>query len=398
MPISPLALQRRHAELGRIRIGHKVDIGNGRSRPAKLDRFRFTSPQERLIRDIAALYGGEAKKWSNGSKDEWEVYTEARSIPVIAVKGGMSQWMETWSGGGCIHRCEGVDGGRSVIDDSVCDPEQWVQSGKTRLYPHRDAKPTTRLSVMLRDVESLGVWRLETHGWNAAAEIPAMAELAQYVGDLVPAVLSLTARTSVKDGKTSQYVVPVLDLAIQKQRLVEIVAAQTGAGASLSIESGAPQGLPQLTAGPAVDYLALAGDATTVDEVRGIWQQAHDAGRLTPDLDAELQAVAGRIGQAQAPQIAATTPTEATAAAEEDPGEPEFSLSADQGEARAPADASVIWSQIVAEAGEHGWSTSQLAEAFDGFRPGVAIADASAWALEDFLAKLRAGQIERSAA
>jgi hypothetical protein len=28
----------------------------------------------------------------------------------------------------------------------------------------------------------------------------------------------------------------------------------------------------------------------------------------------------------------------------------------------------------------------------------VAVADASAWALEDFLAKLRAGQIERSAA
>jgi hypothetical protein len=273
-----------------------------------------------------------------------------------------------------------------------------VQSGKSRLYPHRDAKPTTRLSVMLRDVESLGVWRLETHGWNAAAEIPAMAELAQYVGDLVPAVLSLTARTSVKDGKTSQYVVPVLDLAIQKQRLVEIVAAQTGAGASLSIESGAPQGLPQLTAGPAVDYLALAGDATTVDEVRGIWQQAHDAGHLTPDLDAELQAVAGRIGQAQAPQIAATTPTEATAAAEEDPGEPEFSLSADQGDARQPADAAVIWAQIVAEAGEHGWSTSDLADAFDVENPGVAVADASAWALEDFLAKLRAGQIERSAA
>lgn len=394
MPISPLALQRRHAELGRIRIGHKVDIGNGRSRPAKLDRFRFTSPQERLIRDIAALYGGEAKKWNNGGKDEWEVYTEARSIPVIAVKGGMSQWMETWSGGGCIHRCEGVDGGRNVIDDSVCDPEQWVQSGKSRLYPHRDAKPTTRLSVMLRDVESLGVWRLETHGWNAAAEIPAMAELAQYVGDLVPAVLSLTARTSVKDGKTSQYVVPVLDLAIQKQRLVEIVAAQTGAGA---VGSATPEGVPLLVAASAVDYLALARDVTTVDEVRGIWQQAHDAGHLTPDLDAELQAVAGRIGQAQAPQIAATTPTEATAAAEEDPGEPEFSLSADQGDARQPADAAVIWAQIVAEAGEHGWSQSILADAFDRFRPGVAIADATAWDLEDFQAALRSGQIAGAA-
>ena len=392
MPISPLALQRRHAELGRIRIGHKVDIGNGRSRPAKLDRFRFTSPQERLIRDVAALYGGEAKAWSNGGKDEWEVYTEARSIPVIAVKGGMSQWMETWSGGGCIHRCEGVDGGRNVIDDSVCDPEQWVQSGKTRLFPHRDAKPTTRLSVMLRDVESLGVWRLESHGWNAAAEIPAMAELAQYVGELVPAVLSLTSRTSVKDGKTSQYVVPVLDLAIQKQRLVEIVAAQTGAGASLSIESGAPQSVPHLTAAATVDYLALARDVTTIDEVRGIWQQAHDAGHLTPDLDAELQAVAGRIGQQQAAQIA---PPAADLGDGSDGGaEGDFALSADQGGA-AP-DRESAWMGIVAEAGRQGWSTSDLADAFDVFRPGVPISEATGWDLDEFSDGLRSGRIQRA--
>ena len=394
MPISPLALQRRHAELGRIRIGHKVDIGNGRSRPAKLDRFRFTSPQERLIRDVAALYGGEAKAWSNGGKDEWEVYTEARSIPVIAVKGGMSQWMETWSGGGCIHRCEGVDGGRNVIDDSVCDPEQWVQSGKTRLFPHRDAKPTTRLSVMLRDVESLGVWRLESHGWNAAAEIPAMAELAQYVGELVPAVLSLTSRTSVKDGKTSQYVVPVLDLAIQKQRLVEIVAAATGGAAAIG--AGGASSAGQITAAiPAVDpghYLALAEDATTVAEVRGIWQEAAEAGHMGAALDAALKARAAEVAPPPAAQIA---PPAADLGDGSDGGaEGDFALSADQGGA-AP-DRESVWMGIVAEAGGQGWSTSDLADAFDVFRPGVPISEATGWDLDDFSDGLRSGRIQRA--
>src|SRR5690349_15954567 len=106
MPINPIVLQRRHAELGRIRLGNQVAVGSsGKTRPNKLDRFRFTSASEQHIRDIAAIYGGEAKAWDNNGKPEWEVFTTAQSVPVIVVKGGLSQWMETWSGGGCTHRC-----------------------------------------------------------------------------------------------------------------------------------------------------------------------------------------------------------------------------------------------------------------------------------------------------
>ena len=90
---------------------------------------------------------------------------------------------------------------------------------------------------------------MESHGWNAAAEIPAMAELAMYVGDLVPATLTLVERRAIKDGKTSRFVVPVLDLAVSKRRLVEIVAAQTGASPAAIESAGAPGGALQLTSG-----------------------------------------------------------------------------------------------------------------------------------------------------
>ena len=41
MPI--ITVQRRLAEQGRIRLGQKVATSGGRTRPDKLDRFRFTS-------------------------------------------------------------------------------------------------------------------------------------------------------------------------------------------------------------------------------------------------------------------------------------------------------------------------------------------------------------------
>jgi hypothetical protein len=109
---------------------------------------------------------------------------------VIVVKGGLSQWLEYWSGGGCIHRC---DGETNVLTGEPCDLEEKVNRVRGKdvwVNPHAEAKPTTRLSVMLPELESIGVWRLESHGWNAAAEIPAVAELAQFVGDLVPAHLT----------------------------------------------------------------------------------------------------------------------------------------------------------------------------------------------------------------
>jgi hypothetical protein len=189
MPISPIVLQRRHAELGRIRLGDQQPTASGKTRPNKLSKFRFTSVSEQYIRDLATLYGGEARPWDNNGIASWEVYSEASSIPVIVVKGGLSQFLEHWSGGGCQRRCTGE---RELIKDQacICDPQD------------RLCKPTTRLSMMLPELEAIGVFRMETHGWNSAAEIPAVAELAQFVGDLVPANLHLVERRSIKDGQT----------------------------------------------------------------------------------------------------------------------------------------------------------------------------------------------------
>lgn len=376
MPISPIVLQRRHAELGRIRLGQKGDRGQ----PQKLDRFRFTSPSESYVRDLAELYGGTPAKWDNKGVPGWEVITTATSIPVIAVKGGLSQWMETWSGGGCVHRCDGVT---DVLTGDSCD------DGDPN---HHNAKPTTRLSVMLPELDAIGVWRMESHGWNAAAEIPAVAELAAYVGDLVPAVLHLVERRAVKDGKTSRFVVPVLDLRIGQARLREVVAAVSNGAAEL--EAPTVSDAPAIEAPRQQDHEAFEQVAVKIPTPEDI------AGA---DLD-KLRKIVGyleRNGAGEHPAAGAARGRIAELEASSDAPQPDEDGvydadvvdDVDTAAPAADADADAVWQKILATASDkHGWGLDQVLSDFGQAMGGLIPDEASAAELSTYLHTLVTGE------
>jgi hypothetical protein len=376
MPI--ITTQRRMAEKGRIRIGQKV-LGTRRdgstyTRPDKLDRFRFTSADRALIEQIARTYGGQAVEWDNAGRSEFEVVTDARSIPVIVVKGGFSQWHEFWSKGGLQHRCDGEKDPAGVY----CDPDSDDHLAALE-------KPTTRLSVMLAEIETLGVWRLETKGWNAAAELPSMAELAMHVGDLVPATLSLAERSSIVETpggtQTSRFVVPMLDLQVTKRRLMEIAATSSGVAPALA---GPVPAVAAIESAPATarPYGADIAEAATLEELRVVWGQVQQAGHMTADVEAVLR---GRAQELQE-QLDAV----AEESGEDDPWPVREDVGAvGAGVADGAGDVDAAWFALVAKAGAAGWSEPQLREALEA-EYAQPVEDLDAGQLTAFAAKVGA--------
>jgi hypothetical protein len=212
-------LQRKLAEAGRIRIGTQVQSSNGRSRPSKLDAFRFTSRNLRAIEAIAGIYGGSPQVWEGAptGQRQYEVFTESAEIDVQVPPEHMalSQWLELWSGGGCLRRC---DGKTDTISEGPCICRQLDDDDVPVDRNNPRCKAQTRLSVMLPAYPSSGLWRLDTGSYYGAVEIAGAVEmgglLAQATGRaLLTGVLRLEQREVKRpDEPTKEFAVPVLDL------------------------------------------------------------------------------------------------------------------------------------------------------------------------------------------
>ena len=213
MPI--LQLQRRLAEIGRIRLGQQVQSRGGKKHPAALDTFRLTSTDRDRIVEAADLYGGTPTRWdgSPSGRAQWEVITKADKLPVVVPPSAMafSQSYELWSAGGCQRRCDGVTE-RIGEQPCLCDPDE------------RLCEIHTRLSVMLRDMRGLGVWRVDTQGFYAAVEIQGAVEIIELAagrGQMLPATLRLDHREIKRpDDPVKRFVVPVLDIDVSPAQLL----------------------------------------------------------------------------------------------------------------------------------------------------------------------------------
>ncbi|HET7736428.1 MAG TPA: hypothetical protein VFK52_10660 [Nocardioidaceae bacterium] len=265
-----LDLQRRLREVGRIRIGQRIETTNKKGepvqRPAKLEQFRLTSRDRVVIEAAVQQWGGVCQPWE-GAPDgpQWEVYTSTDQVPVVIPPSDMafSQAWEQWSGGGCRVRC---DGQWDHLGDKAChcDPED------------RACDPHTRLSVILPDLPGMGVWRLDTQSYYAAVELAGLVDLIvahSARGVLLPARLRLEQRSVKRAGEqTKRFVVPVLDIDVHPMALAPGGSGELGTPVSLP---GLPS--PNMTPVPVQDG---AGAPTIAEQLSQIDEDQPKAARV----------------------------------------------------------------------------------------------------------------------
>lgn len=253
VPISNIA--RRIPEAGRIRTG--VKTGNAMK---ALPFFRFTSHDEEALGQIARMYGGEVKSWSDAkaAAGQFEVITEAPEIRVVLPPDplGGTPIYEMWGGGGCERRCDGLTA--QVLQQGPDGLEQTEVPCICTANGAMACNVITRLSVILPEVRFAGVWRLDTKSWNAAQELPGMVDMVRSMQSegLAYATLALKHRRSVTAGETHRFIVPQLGIPASIEQLA---AGGSRLGALPSAQ------LPELEAGVPLDDDEVH-DAEIVDE------------------------------------------------------------------------------------------------------------------------------------
>jgi len=303
-------LQQRARELGRIRIGASV-IRNGKKIPSKLDAYRFTTNSPRLAQRIAEAFGGDVQEWEGGT-ESFDIFTTATELNVIVPPGeAVSTAWELWSGGGIQRRCDG-ETDLLTMKPCMCPG---LEDGARRLAAAKGlaCKATTRLKVILPDLPDIGVWRYESHSYNAAVELAGAHEMLRSASEsdrFVPAVMRIESRSKVVAGQTNRWNVVVLEVAATVRELLDGTAGGSLAQAlppapsdAKAIEApkapapaldetpgsgpvgagGTPRGQRREPAAPGAPTSAqgIADEArvcTDLDRLRALYDLAHDKG------------------------------------------------------------------------------------------------------------------------
>ncbi len=279
MPINQIA--RRLPQAGRIRLGVKTAKAM-----KSIDTFRFTSQDRQSIEQIASIYGGEVKSWSDPKAvgDQWEVITDHNELRIALPPDplGGTPLYEMWGGGGCERRCDGETCERHVAGQDGIDLTDGpcICANKGVL----ECRPITRLTVLLPEVRFLGVWRLDTKSMNAAQELPGMVDLIQglQAKGIQRAVLRVERREQRIAGRTNKFVVPVLGLDASVEQLA---AGSTALG---EIAPAQPD-LPALGSGSLVPAEPEFHDQNDEDDGTAYAQDDDDE-----VVDAEVVEIEGR--------------------------------------------------------------------------------------------------------
>lgn len=205
----------------------------------------ISSVHREYVERCAQLYGGQCLEWDKapGTKQpkEWRVITETDTLPVYVLPFPAQQALEYYDQNRRMVtiRCDGQTcrrrqpDGRWASSPCECRPEeQEINCG---------AQLITRVSFVLPQIPTIGVWMLETKGYHAAVEVPTTMEFVRVQGRLVSRALLRLERRSRPDpkgGPDRVFYVPVLHIESAPEHL-EALPGQRSATPMLAMQARA---------------------------------------------------------------------------------------------------------------------------------------------------------------
>lgn len=392
MPIKQL--QSRLTQVGVIRLGQQLISKSNKPYPSKLETLRFTSPSKSLIEAVAGLYGGEVREWKASTGPQWEVITGTKEVAVLVPPQRIDPNLEHWGNGFRDRMC---DGETEAIRNKPCFCAAAQAAGQP-FGPRDICKPTTRMSLMLADIPSLGTWKVESHGWNAAAELPTLAASIESAPQPIPARLEVQIREKktfdpskpqAKQVESNVFGVPVLHF--DWLTPAQAFGGQIGAAAQAALGSQQRAAIEaaKVESGQrkftAAEYLELAESAEEIDDTRELWTDAKHDGALTDEVKAALQE---RVAAIKARDAAKAEPD----ATEQVVTPPPAPAVADVVDAEVVPDADAVWAQIQVLAGAHKWSADDLERRVqEHLKKSSDLADG--FELTKFLVAVKAGEV-----
>lgn len=211
-----LDIQRRHAEVFRLRFGEKGSNGA----PKKLtDAIRVTAASKSVIDAFVEVYGGETQPWEN----QYQAYLPITEIPIMVLPGqSITQWWEKYAGSTCQRRCDGI------TETQTGQPCMCADDITIRVKDRNQCSPMTRVNVLCPEVAVIGAGSIVTHGLIAAETLPQsirVAEAALSRGLPVPAVLRVIEHKS-----RNHYVIPQIEVVgLSFNQLTELPASDSAA-------------------------------------------------------------------------------------------------------------------------------------------------------------------------
>lgn len=182
----PVGLMPKAQQSGKFGAGWKPEGGKGY--PIKSDKFVAMHPDREMAGAVAVAFGGEVEEVTDKMMrpaTQFRVKTKTSQMDVmLSTSGAFTSYYEVWTEGGVAMRTDGrtnlVTG--TPLPHPCPDPDLFdstqeaVAAAKAWAKANGDLKLTTRFQVTPLDLPSLNPWKVETHGWIAAATFADVAE------------------------------------------------------------------------------------------------------------------------------------------------------------------------------------------------------------------------------